>query len=44
MPIFTVRCAVMKRNTVTIASFTVNYGWARFMGAGFFAMEKKNER
>lgn len=34
----------MKRSTVTTASVFFTYGWARFMGAGFFAMEKKNER
>jgi len=34
----------MKRNTITTASFVFYYGWARFMGAGFFGMGKKDER
>lgn len=34
----------MKRNTITTASFTFSYGWARFMSAGYFAMGKQDER
>lgn len=34
----------MKRNIPTTASVFVTYGWARFMGAGFFAMGKKEQR
>ncbi len=33
----------MKRNTVTTASVFF-FGWARFMGAGYFAVGKKDER
>ena len=43
MPIFSVRCANMKRNTVTTASVFF-FGWARFMGTGYFAVGKKDER
>ena len=32
----------MKRNIPTTASVFFTYGWARFMGTGFFAMEKRN--
>ncbi len=34
----------MKRNTVTTASVFFTYGWTRFMGAGFFAVGKRDER
>lgn len=34
----------MNRNTVTIASVYVSYGWTRFMGTGFFGMDKTDER
>lgn len=34
----------MKRSTVTTASVFFTYGWARFMGAGFFAVGKKEDR
>ena len=34
----------MKRNTITTASFYVTFGWARFMGTGYFAVEKQDER
>jgi hypothetical protein len=34
----------MKRNTITTASFSFNYGWTRFMGTGYFAMGKMDER
>ena len=30
----------MKRSALTTASFLFSYGWARFMGAGFFGMGK----
>lgn len=30
----------MADRTLTTASFLFSYGWARFMGAGFFGMEK----
>ena len=33
----------MNRNTVTTASVFF-FSWARFMGAGYFAMSKKDER
>ena len=34
----------MKRNTITTASVFFTCGWARFMGTGYFAMGKKDER
>ena len=34
----------MKRNTITTASVYATFGWARFMGTGYFAMEKQDER
>lgn len=34
----------MKHSTITTASVYVSFGWARFMSAGFFGMEKKDER
>ena len=34
----------MKRNTVTTASVFFAYGWAQFMGTGFFAVGKRDER
>ena len=34
----------MNNNTVTIASVYFTYGWARFMGTGFFGVEKTDER
>lgn len=34
----------MKCNAVTTASVFFTYGWARFMGTGFFAMGKKDQR
>ena len=30
----------MKPYALTTASFLFSYGWARFMGAGFFGMGK----
>ena len=30
----------MANRTLTTASFLFSYGWARFMGAGFFGVEK----
>jgi len=30
----------MRHNTVTTASVYFAFGWARFMGAGFFGMDK----
>lgn len=30
----------MADRTLTTASFLFSYGWARFMGAGFFGVEK----
>ena len=30
----------MDRHALTTASAFVSYGWARFMGAGFFGMGK----
>ena len=33
----------MKCGTVTTASFTFTYGWARFMGTGFFGVDKSDE-
>lgn len=33
----------MKRNTITTASVFFTYGWARFMGTGFFAVGKRND-
>lgn len=30
----------MDRSTLTTASFSFTYGWARFMGTGFFGMGK----
>lgn len=35
---------MMKHNTITTASAFFTYGWARFMGAGYFAMVKKDKR
>ena len=34
----------MNRSTVTTASVFYTFGWARFMGTGFFGVEKKDER
>ncbi len=34
----------MKRAAVTTASVFFTYGWARFMGAGFFGVGKTSER
>ena len=31
----------MADRTLTTASFLFSYGWARFMGAGFFGMGEK---
>ncbi len=30
----------MNRSNLTTASFYFTYGWARFMGAGYFALGK----
>ncbi len=30
----------MKQNALTTASYLFSFGWARFMGAGFFGVEK----
>ncbi len=30
----------MQHNTVTIASVYFTFGWARFMGTGFFGVDK----
>ncbi len=30
----------MSQSSLTTASFLFSYGWARFMGAGFFGMGK----
>ncbi len=34
----------MTCGTITTASFTYSFGWARFMGTGFFGMDKSDER
>ncbi len=34
----------MKYSTVTTASVFFTCGWARFMGTGYFAVGKKNQR
>ncbi len=31
----------MNRSALTTASFFTSFGWARFMGAGYFGMGKK---
>lgn len=31
----------MTRNTLTTASFFFGFGWARFMGTGYFGLPEK---
>ncbi len=31
----------MNRSTLTTASFFFTFGWARFMGTGYFGVQKK---
>ena len=31
----------MKNSALTTASFFFTYGWARFMGTGYFGVQKK---
>ena len=33
----------MKQKTLTTASYLFSFGWARFMGAGFFGVEKNGD-
>ena len=33
----------MNRSALTTASFFFSFGWARFMGTGFFGMGKKRD-